>query len=153
MGIIKRLSTLLEAQPNLHIKWTAPDVNDEIGEYFENVRTKKFFKSNGISFKTDGELLKFLNSGKLVLISKEELLKDADNLTLTDKDFKHELQDKEYKKSFESMEQKLTDTGSITLPAPIILKTDTTYYGFAGNRRMNLAFRYNIPLKVWLVKL
>jgi hypothetical protein len=142
----------MESRSTLRIKWVRPDVRDEVGEYFENDHTKKFLKSKGISFKTEKELLDFLNSGELVSITKNELLTDFENMTLRDVDFLDELKDIEYRKSFESMEKNLIDTGTIALPAPIILKIGTTYYGFAGNRRTNLAFKHNLPLKVWLIK-
>ena len=134
------------------IEWTNPDLGEEVGEYTENDFTKKYLKSNGIEFKTEKELLSFLELGKLVTITKDELMKKYENLTLSDKDFEDELKDSEYKKSFQSMEKTLENKKNIKLPSPIVLKINDTYYGFAGNRRMNLAFKYSIPLKVWLVE-
>jgi hypothetical protein len=92
-----------------------------------------------------------LSTGKITPVTKEELMKKYDNITLKPSEFEQELKDPEYLKSFQSMEAVLS-RGSITLPAPIILLIDDTYYGFAGNRRLNLAIKHNIPIKVWLVQ-
>gem|GEM_PF-6443852 len=122
-----------------------------MGEYTENEYTKHWLKEKGIVFNTDKEVLSFLGTGKITPVTKEELMKKYDNLTLKPSEFEQELKDSEYMKSFRSMEDVLA-RGSITLPAPIILFIDGTYYGFAGNRRLNLAIKHNIPIKVWLVQ-
>lgn len=84
-------------------------------------------------------------------ITKSELKNNSENLTLTSNDFDVELGNTEYAQSYKEMEDKLKN-GDLTLPAPIIIKFDDIYYGFAGNRRMNLAWNHNTPLKVWIVK-
>ena len=132
------------------ITWTAPDLQSEVGEYLENPHTKTFLKSKGLEFKDEKEVLSFLKTGKLIPVTKEELTSRFDNIS-TDSDFEKELKDRVYQRSYKSMEKELAEKGSITLPAPIILKIGDVYYGFSGNRRMNLAFRHDIPLKVWLV--
>ena len=143
---------IVECVKSKKITWIVPKLNEEIGEYFENDYAKKFLKSKGIVFKSDDDILLFLGNGKLVSITRDELIKKFNNLTLTYSDFMDELKDPEYKKSFESMEKKLKNDGIITLPAPIVLKIKGEYYGFSGNRRMNLAFKNNIQLKIWLVE-
>jgi len=140
---------LNEASQTIH--WIKPDLKEELGEYFENEYTKKFLKSRGISFKNDNELLAFLRTGKMTSITKEELSTKYDNLTLKSSDFDKELSDPDYSQSFNSMEKQFKSSGTLTLPSPIILKIDSIYYGYAGNRRMNLAFKHNQPLTVWLV--
>ena len=87
----------------------------------------------------------------MVSVTKEELLKKYDNLTLKPEEFEQELRDPEYLKFFQSMESVLA-RGSITLPAPIVLLIGGTYYGFAGNRRINLAIKHNIPIEAWLIE-
>lgn len=131
------------------ITWSKPKLDDELGEYFENDYTKKYFAKKGLKFKDKDELKSFLLKGSMVTITKEELSSDYDNLTLDN--FEDELKDKEYAKSYRSMEKEL-EKGSIELPTPVIIKFGDKYYGFAGNRRVNLAFSKNILLKIWLVK-
>jgi hypothetical protein len=57
----------------------------------------------------------------------------------------------------------LKNKGSINLPAPIIFRlinfgetrnsSEDSYYLFSGNRIINLALQYNIPIKAWVVDL
>ena len=135
------------------INWVVPKLSKEAGEYFENGETQKFLKSKGKVFSNKKELLSFLTKGELVEITKKELSSNNKNLTLSESSFNKELENEDYRKSFEAMEEKLLDKGKITLYAPIVLKIGEMFYGYAGNRRMNLAFKYDIPLKVWLVSI
>ena len=143
----------------LLIDWEKPDIQEETGEYFENQLTKDWLRENGIVFETEQELIEAFSKGNLETITLRQL-ENANNLTMTPSEFDLDLLDSEYRKSFESMETKLMHEGEITLPAPIILyinniKTGeiSPYYGFAGNRRMNLAFKYGLPLKAWIVRI
>ena len=54
------------------IIWTVPNFKDEAGEYLENVPTKEFLKSFGVSFNTESEVIDFLKSGKLADVTKEQ---------------------------------------------------------------------------------
>jgi len=139
--------------PALKIKWIDPDLKLEIGEYWENNFTKAWFKRYGLVFKTKQAVFEFLMHGKLMPLTIAELKRSHENMTLDDKDFEKELKDKDYSKSYKSMEDTLLGKKTITLPAPIVIKFLSKYYGFAGNRRTNLARRHNIPLKVWLISL
>ena len=57
----------------------------------------------------------------------------------------------------------LKEKGSLELPAPIIIRfvnfgetrtsSESSYYLLSGNRRINLALQYNIPIKAWVVDL
>ena len=134
------------------IKWEIPNFDDELGEYFENEHTIDTFSKYGIKFNTNEQLIEFLRNGKLVNMTRDELSTNYDNLTLDDVDFIDELENPDYAESFYKMNDELRRNKEMRLPAPIIIKFGDKYYGFAGNRRMNLAFANNIPLKVWLVK-
>ena len=136
----------------MKINWTKPDPNSELGEYFENDFTKKFFKTKGLMFDTHEDLIRFLETGILLDIDPQKFnVGNTVNMTLTKKEFEDELKDPDYKKSFNSMESVLLKQKTITLPAPIIVKFYGLFFGFAGNRRMNLAIKYGIPLKIWRV--
>ena len=56
-----------------NIRWTEPDFYSEMDEYFDNEMTEKFLKDHGFDFDTEDELIDFLEGGKLVSITKEEL--------------------------------------------------------------------------------
>jgi len=139
-------------EQKLLIDWEKPDFREETGEYFENQFTKDWLQEKGIVFKTEQELIEAFSTGSLETITQEQL-KNSENITHKTEDFEAELANREYKESFESMETNLVNEGEITLPAPIILYIKNTYYGFAGNRRMNLAFKYGLPLKAWIVRI
>jgi len=59
--------------------------------------------------------------------------------------------------------EELKKSGSISLPAPVVIKfinfgetrtsEEASYYLFSGNRVANLALQYNIPIKAWVVDL
>lgn len=61
------------------------------------------------------------------------------------------------------MAKDLKEKGSLALPAPIVIKfinfgetrrpSESSYYLLTGNRRINLALNYGIPIKVWVVDL
>jgi hypothetical protein len=136
----------------MKINWTKPDIKSELGEYFENNFTKNFFKTKGLVFGTDEDLFRFIETGILLDIDPKKFnTGNTVNMTLTKKEFEDELKDPEYKRSFDSMESVLLEQGTITLPAPIIVNFSGLFFGFAGNRRINLAIKHGIPLKAWRV--
>ncbi len=122
------------------IIWETPNLEEEEGEYFENPHTQRKFLERGLSFNTPASLRAFMESrGVMILFTRDLLAKRADNLTLDPGEFQIELEDSEYAESYLKMEKKLR-RGLIRLPAPIVFDFGDVYYGFSGNRRMNLAF-------------
>ena len=162
-GRFKEKSTLFaddrfetsEEIENYNINWIKPSFKEELNEYFENDDKKNYLSSKGIVFSSDKELISALEKGKLTAISKNELLKLRDmgkteNINLNQDAMELALKDIHYAKSFNSIEQALKKN-PITLQAPIILKIENSYFGFSGNRRTNLAMKYNLPMKFWVV--
>jgi len=135
------------------IKWEKPNFQEEIGEYFENEATKNWLAKKGISFESENELIEILSNGHSQIITKEHLIHYSVNLTLTEDEFSTELKDTNYSESFFKIEKELKEKKSITLESPILLKIDNYFYGFSGNRRVNIAFKYKIPIKFWVVVL
>lgn len=134
------------------INWKIPKFKTELGEYFENDYTQNFLKKHGIVFDSKLDLLKTLKTGNLIEISKTELFKTSHNISNSE-DFYDELKNTHYAESFNSMESELKSKKVINLPAPILLNLGNLYYGFSGNRRTHLGWKYNIPVKFWVVKL
>jgi hypothetical protein len=72
-----------------------------------------------------------------------------------------------YGKAYGDVLVKISDDlkkkGSLDLPAPIVVRfinfgetrtsAESSYYLFSGNRIINLALQYNIPIKVWIIDL
>jgi len=144
-----KIVNLKTANKESKITWKKPDLREEVDEYFENDVTKRFFSKHGLEFGDDEELLDFLRNGKLVNITRKDL-KDSENITTDPLEFADELKDSEYRTSYSEMQGALSK-GSITLPAPILIKFGDTYYGFAGNRRMNLSWANGEGVKFWVI--
>lgn len=139
--------------PKLQIIWTVPDFIKETDEYFDNDPTRRFLAKMGYGFENESELINFLKNGQLKKISRETLaIVPSENITTDPHSFQKELEDPEYRESYDRMKSKLFTQKQIQMHAPIIIKFPNTYYGFAGNRRSNLAWVYGIDVKFWVVK-
>jgi hypothetical protein len=138
----------------MKINWEKPNLEEEIDEYFDNPSTKKWLLNNGISFESEDELINALSKGISKFASREYLIEHhCKNLTLNKKDFNSELSNTDYSASFLKIERELNNKKVITLESPILLKVNNALYCFSGNRRANIAFKYNIPIKFWVVAL
>lgn len=92
---LARKRMLIAASP-YRINWTIPYFKEEVGEYFENQYTIGKFKERGLVFNSNEELINFLKKGALKSISN---LTNVENITLTEKDFKNEMINPNYKKA------------------------------------------------------
>lgn len=139
------ISSLYKKRTQLgKISWDIPNLEEEEGEYFENPHTQKKFLERGLSFGTPASLRDFMASrGAMMVVTRNLLARRPDNLTLDPREFEIELKDPEYAESYLKMEKQLKK-GPIKLPAPIVFDFGDVYYGFSGNRRMNLAFNNGI---------
>jgi hypothetical protein len=143
----------MKSRITLEIDWTKPNIKDEAGEYLENTYTINFFKRKyKLVLSNEKEVLSFLSYGSMKKLDRPSLLRSTcSNMTTTRKDFESELRDVWYRKSYDSMYDKLIQNGKISLPSPIIIKFPSLYYGFAGNRRTNLAYNLNMDVVFWIV--
>jgi hypothetical protein len=136
----------------MKIIWSKPNFEEEAGEYFQNPDTINAWKKQRLLFDTKDELYAFLDHGRFVVHKKTYLNKfNTQNLTLDEDDFQEELKDRKYKKSYDAMLTESKRHRVITLPSPILIKFGTFFYGFSGNRRVNLAFSNDQPVKFWQV--
>lgn len=149
MSYIQYLKEELEG---LEIKWKKPDLKDEAKEYFENEMVKQYLEKNGIEFKDENKVYAFLKKGNLEEVNRMTLSNNYDNMTLLQSEFEKKLMNPEYEKSFVDMEEELLKNKTIQLPAPILIKIKDDYYGYSGHKRMNLAWKNNLPVKFWVVK-
>jgi len=164
LGIVKKyadsrmvqsiLLRYISADQSLSINWVKPDVSEEIGEYFENDITREYLKNKNIEFDDPQSLISELDKGRLVDMNKAELGR-CKNITSKKDDFEKEIKQPGYADSYKSMESELLKRKKITLPAPIILQTGKNgeFWGLSGNRRINLALKHTLPIKIWLVPL
>jgi len=147
---MKQISNALNP-PKRSIKWKKPNVKDEVGEYFNNPDTKSYLSYKGYQFNTEKDLIGFLSKGKMTEFHEAQLA-GTENFTTNATDFSKELKKDGYSDSYDEMSKKLNKDMKISMPAPIVLKIGKRHYGFSGNKRVNLALRYELPVKVWLVE-
>ncbi len=163
----------------LKIKWAKPDLAEEIVHYTDKVKTEFYQHNIDISNKdinkVKAESTKFykyisqpFNKGKLVdlpLYSEDEFqVTKVQNLD----SYEYEnivagAYGKPYGEVMRKVANELKTKGTMTLPAPIIIrfvnfgetrrKGESSYFLFSGNRRINLALYYGIPIKVWIIDL
>jgi hypothetical protein len=132
------------------IKWIRPRLADDVDEYTKNKDVKKFFKSKGLEFEKETEVLDFLKTGKSVSMTKKVLMKKTERLTFG-KEFHEELDKTDFVRSYEALKDKINAGKSVSLPQAVLVKFGNLIYGFAGERRINLALETEAPLKVWLI--
>lgn len=163
----------------LKIKWVKPDLAEEIHHYDDDAkiefyqhnitignkdigkvspRSTKFYKYISEPFKRAQMEKVPLNSESGLDISKVQNLMDYeyDNIVTG-----------AYGRAYGDVLIKITDDlkkrGSLTLPAPIIIRfinfgetrtsEEYSYYLFSGNRRINLALQYGIPIEALIIDL
>lgn len=164
---------------SLSIKWVEPDLAEEIEHYNDKAKLEFYQHNITIGNKDIGKAsprsTKFyryisepFKKGKmkdLPLVSDDEFnMNKIQNLMNFEFD---NIISGAYGKAYGEVLTQLADdlkkTGKITLPAPIVVRfinfgetrtsSESSYYLFSGNRRLNLALQYNIPIKVWVIDL
>jgi len=152
MSYIQYLKEELESS-DLSIGWGKPVLKDEAKEYFENHLVRDYFEKNGIEFDSEKKLQSILRKGKLQEVNRMELSDNYTNMGLLQSEFERKLMNPQYEQSFVQMEEELLKNKKMKLPAPILIKMGDLYYGYSGNKRMNLAWKYNLPVNFWVVNI
>jgi hypothetical protein len=168
-----------EKSSKLKINWVEPDLAEEVQHYDDkakiefyqhnitignkdigkvNPRSTKFYKYILDPFKKGSlEMLPVVSEGDFQVSKVQNLLSfEFDNIVTG-------AYGKAYGEVLEQMAEDLKKEGSLSLPAPIVIRfinfgetrtsSESSYYLFSGNRRINLALHYAIPIKVWVVDL
>jgi len=163
----------------LKINWTEPDLAEEIQHYTDAVKTE-FYQHNIDIPNTDINKVKStstkfykyistpFNRGKLVdlpLYSEDEF-QVTKIQNLDSYEFENIIAGaygKGYGEVMRKVAAKLKERTKLSLPAPMVIRFinfgetrrqgESSYFLFSGNRRINLALYYGIPIKVWLVDL
>lgn len=163
----------------LSIKWLKPDLSEEVESYDDAARIEfyqhnidipnndikktaprstKFYKYLSIPFRK-GELktLPTTSDDEFQVTKIQNLMHyEFDNISAG-------AYGRTYGEVINKMAQDLKEKGSLALPAPIIIRfinfgetrrpSEASYFLLSGNRRINLALHYGIPIKVWIVDL
>jgi hypothetical protein len=163
----------------LKINWEKPDLAEEIDHYDDKAklefyqhnitignkdigkvspRSTKFYKYISGPFKNGkSEILPVVSDDNFNVNSIQNLMSyEYDNIITG-------AYGKAYGDVLSKISEDLRSKGSLSLPSPVIIRLinfgetrnseEYSYYLFSGNRIINLALQYNIPIKVWVVDL
>lgn len=176
----KKSGILYKPKPGkLKINWEKPDLGEEIQHYTDKVKTEFYQHNIDISNSdinkvkaSSTKFYKYISSpfsrGKLVdlpLHSEDEFqVTKIQNLD----SYEYEnivagAYGKPYGEVMRKVASELKQKLTMNMPAPIVIRFinfgetrrsgESSYFLFSGNRRINLALYYDIPIKVWLVDL
>lgn len=163
----------------LSIKWAKPDLAEEILHYDAAAKLEFYQHNIDISNKDIGKidakatkfykyLIKPFSKGELMdlpLSSDEEFqVTRIQNLDAYEyENIVAGAYGRGYGDVLIETTNNLKKYGNLTLPAPIVIRfinfgetrrsEESSYFLFSGNRRINLALHYGIPIKVWVVDL
>jgi len=163
----------------LSIKWEKPTLSEEIDHYDDkaklefyqhnitignkdigkvSARATKFYRYISEPFKKGRfETLPIVSEDNFNVNSIQNLMAyEYDNIVTG-------AYGKAYGDVLVQISEDLKSKGTLSLPAPIVIRfinfgetrtsAESSYYLFSGNRRLNLALQYNIPIKVWIIDL
>jgi hypothetical protein len=173
------LNTDPQYNKKLKIKWTEPDLGQEVIHYDDKAKIEFYQHNITIGNRDIGKvspratkfykyIIEPFRKGKyenLPIVS-EDSFNISKIQNLMDYEFDN-IVNGSYGKSYGDVLVTLTNDlkskGELELPAPIVIRfvnfgetrtsSESSYYLFSGNRRINLALQYNIPVKIWVVDL
>jgi len=163
----------------LSIKWLKPDLAEEVESYDDAVRIEFYQHNIDIPNKDVGKVAPRSTKFYKYLIAPFKKGQLVELPTTSDDEFQvtkiqnlmhYEFDNisigaygRTYGEVISQMSEDLKEEGSLSLPAPIVLKfinfgetrrsSEASYFLLTGNRRINLALHYGIPVKVWVVDL
>ncbi|SNB45240.1 hypothetical protein [Geobacter sp. DSM 9736] len=138
---------------SLAITWLQPDPAEEAWEFFHHPAKQDFYRRHGITWE---RIVEGFEHGQLVPYPRSDLIGDLTVLLAY-----HRYEDYErylakakrgYRANYNKMETDLQRSGSLTLPAPIILCQGQEALLFSGYRRLCLAWNYGMVPYAWLVR-
>jgi len=163
----------------LKINWEKPDLGEEIHHYDDKAKLE--FYQHNITIgnkdigKTSARATKFYkyiiepfrkgHIENLPIVSDNQLdINSIQNLMVYEYDnIVAGAYGRAYGDVLIKISEDLKKRGSLNLPLPIIIKfinfgetrtsSEDSYYLFSGNRIINLALQYNIPIKAWVIDL
>lgn len=133
-----------------NIIWTRPDPNKVTYNFFKDKNKQNFLKDLGYSF-TEDSMTELIRTGSFDVLKKEALLNNSENMILIDRDIEDALKSKPFANDLFDNVQDLETRGSLTLPAPVLIKIKGDYFSI-GNDHYVLAFRYNEPVRFWVIE-
>jgi hypothetical protein len=136
---------------NYQIQWTQPNFKAEAVKFFRDSKAAQQLEKKGLSFSDEDSLVDFLSDGNLRQFDRGRLIGHVENMDITDKTFKLALTDASYARLFYDMQKRMERYGKLRLDCPILIKFGSTFYLFSGNRECNIAFKFDLPIRFWIV--
>ncbi len=138
----------------LEIQWVKPAIAEEQWEFFMHPAKQEYYSCHGIQWE---QILIAFDCGKLVPYPRSDRIGDLSVAMSYDTydDYSRYLAKSKrgYRKNYVKMEEQLQRNGTLTLKAPIILKSGQDGLLFSGYRRLCLAWNYGMVPYAWLVTL
>lgn len=138
----------------LIIEWTKPDLAEEEWEFFHHPAKQSFYLQHAINWEklaagfAAGRLTPYPRSGEIegvpVLLSHHSYDDYARYLAKAKRG---------YRLNYSRMEDALQRSGSLALPAAIIIESGGEALLFSGYRRLCLAWNYGMTPYVWHVSI
>lgn len=136
------------------IDWIMPGITGEQWEFFHHPDKQEYYCRHGIGW---DRILSAFDGGRLTPYPRSNRIMGipVTHSYYTYDDYARYLAKAKrgYRKNYARMEEALQRSGTLTLPAPIILQCDDVALLFSGYRRLCLAWNYGIVPFVWLVRL
>jgi len=145
---------LSRSSSSLAIEWIEPELAGEEWEFYQHPAKQAFYRQHGITWET---LAAAFPEGRFAPYPRRG---DIDGVPVT---LSHHSYDdyarylakakRGYRLNYNRMEEALQRAGSLTLPAPVILRAGDEALLFSGYRRLCLAWNYGMVPHVWQVTL
>jgi hypothetical protein len=143
----------MQSTSSLTITWVRPDLHGEEWEFFHHPAKQEFYRRHGVDWET---LLAASARGRLVPYPRSDHLDGIPVLLSYHRydDYAQYLAraKRGYRRNYTLIEAALQRAGSLTLPAPIVVRCGDEALLFAGYRRLCLAWNYGMVPFVWLVE-
>lgn len=145
---------MTRSDSKLSIEWIQPELGGEEWEFFHHPAKQTFYQKHAVSWDKlegafpSGRLFPYPRSGEIdgipVLLSNHTYDDYARYLAKAKRG---------YRLNYNRMEDALQRSGSLVLPAPVIIRANNEALLFSGYRRLCLAWNYGMIPLVWLVNL
>ena len=145
---------MTRSNSTLSIEWTKPELAGEEWEFFHHPAKQPFYLQHALNWEQlaasfdFGKLVSYPRSSEIVgipvLLSHHSYEEYARYLAKAKRG---------YRLNYNKMEDALQRSGSLVLPAPIIIESKGEALLFSGYRRLCLAWNYGMIPFVWLVNI
>ncbi len=144
----------MRSTSNLTIEWVKPDIAAEEWEFSHHPAKQGFYQRHNIVW---DRILSAFDNGRLVAYPRSDRI-DGVPVALSYSSYDDYARflakaKRGYRRNYSLMEEALQRFGTLTLPAPIILRCDGEALLFSGYRRLCLAWNYGMAPCVWLLSL